>query len=85
MPLDAVETLCELIGRPSVNPMGREVDGEPYYEHRVTDYLQQFFERLGLEWIHRLCQEPMRLARRYLIQGIPFALKLLWRSWRNRV
>ncbi len=42
-------------------------------------------QRLGLEWIHRLCQEPRRLARRYLIQGIPFALKLLWRSWRNRV
>jgi N-acetylglucosaminyldiphosphoundecaprenol N-acetyl-beta-D-mannosaminyltransferase len=31
----------------------------------------------GLEWVYRLLQEPQRLARRYLIQGPPFALRLL--------
>ena len=31
----------------------------------------------GLEWTHRLAQEPRRLARRYLVDGIPFALWLL--------
>lgn len=31
----------------------------------------------GLEWMHRLAQEPRRLARRYLLDGIPFALWLL--------
>ena len=31
----------------------------------------------GLEWIHRLLQEPRRLARRYLLDGVPFAVKLL--------
>jgi len=31
----------------------------------------------GLEWLHRLIQEPGRLARRYLIDGIPFAARLL--------
>ncbi len=31
---------------------------------------------VGLEWFHRLALEPRRLSRRYLIQGIPFALKL---------
>jgi len=31
----------------------------------------------GLEWIHRLLQEPRRLARRYLVDGLPFAVKLL--------
>ena len=31
----------------------------------------------GLEWVHRLAQEPRRLARRYLVDGIPFALRLL--------
>ena len=31
----------------------------------------------GLEWAHRLAQEPRRLARRYLVDGIPFALRLL--------
>lgn len=30
----------------------------------------------GLEWMYRLAQEPERLARRYLRNGIPFALRL---------
>jgi N-acetylglucosaminyldiphosphoundecaprenol N-acetyl-beta-D-mannosaminyltransferase len=34
-------------------------------------------QRLGLEWIHRLVQEPRRLYRRYLISGVPFVLVLL--------
>lgn len=33
-------------------------------------------QRLGLEWMHRLCHEPRRLFRRYLIQGLPFSLRL---------
>jgi N-acetylglucosaminyldiphosphoundecaprenol N-acetyl-beta-D-mannosaminyltransferase len=36
-------------------------------------------QRLGLEWLHRLAHEPRRLFRRYLIQGVPFSLRLL--SW----
>jgi N-acetylglucosaminyldiphosphoundecaprenol N-acetyl-beta-D-mannosaminyltransferase len=32
---------------------------------------------LGLEWFYRLLQEPRRLSRRYLIEGAPFALRLL--------
>jgi N-acetylglucosaminyldiphosphoundecaprenol N-acetyl-beta-D-mannosaminyltransferase len=32
--------------------------------------------RLGLEWAHRLVQEPRRLAKRYLLHGLPFALRL---------
>jgi acetylornithine deacetylase/succinyl-diaminopimelate desuccinylase-like protein len=50
MTLDLIETVCELVRLPSVNPMGREVQGEEYYEHHVTDYLQGVFERLGLPW-----------------------------------
>jgi len=34
-------------------------------------------QKLGMEWIHRLIQEPGRLGRRYLIIGIPFALRVL--------
>ncbi len=26
----------------------------------------------GLEWLYRLCSEPKRLFKRYLVQGIPF-------------
>lgn len=33
--------------------------------------------RLGVEWLCRLVQEPRRLARRYLIDGVPFAVRLL--------
>jgi N-acetylglucosaminyldiphosphoundecaprenol N-acetyl-beta-D-mannosaminyltransferase len=38
----------------------------------------------GLEWIHRLTQEPKRLARRYLIQGLPFGMRLFWHCLRQR-
>mgnify|MGYP002640072001 CR=1 FL=1 len=34
----------------------------------------------GVEWIHRLLQEPKRLAKRYLVHGLPFAARLLWAS-----
>jgi N-acetylglucosaminyldiphosphoundecaprenol N-acetyl-beta-D-mannosaminyltransferase len=39
-----------------------------------------WMQRSGLEWVHRLAQEPGRLARRYLAEDLPFALGLLWRS-----
>jgi N-acetylglucosaminyldiphosphoundecaprenol N-acetyl-beta-D-mannosaminyltransferase len=39
-----------------------------------------WMQRIGMEWAHRLCQEPKRLFRRYLIVGIPFATSLLARS-----
>lgn len=42
----------------------------------------RWLQRLGLEWLHRLLQEPRRLARRYLVDGLPFAAvlfaKALW-------
>lgn len=34
-------------------------------------------QRLGLEWLHRMLQEPKRLYRRYLFHGIPFLIHLL--------
>ncbi len=37
----------------------------------------QWAQEAGLEWLHRLSQEPRRLCRRYLIHGIPFACYLL--------
>jgi N-acetylglucosaminyldiphosphoundecaprenol N-acetyl-beta-D-mannosaminyltransferase len=43
-----------------------------------------WMQRTGLEWLHRLAQEPRRLARRYLLEDLPFALRLLTWSWRNR-
>ena len=37
----------------------------------------RWLQRLGLEWVHRLAQEPRRLFRRYLVEGVPFAVRLL--------
>ena len=34
-------------------------------------------QRLGLEWVYRLVKEPRRLARRYLVHDIPYAIWLL--------
>lgn len=42
-------------------------------------------QRFGLEWLVRLLKEPRRLARRYLLQGIPFALELFASGLRYRV
>ncbi len=36
----------------------------------------RWMQRLGVEWLHRLLQEPSRLLRRYLLLGVPFALQL---------
>lgn len=40
-------------------------------------------QKIGLEWLWRLLQEPRRLGWRYLIEGRKF-LPLLWREWRGR-
>lgn len=34
---------------------------------------------LGLEWLHRLVHEPRRLARRYLVDDLPFGAALMAR------
>ncbi|MBV8781235.1 MAG: WecB/TagA/CpsF family glycosyltransferase, partial [Phycisphaerae bacterium] len=36
-----------------------------------------WMQRSGLEWVHRLFSEPKRLARRYLLEGVPYAAQLL--------
>lgn len=41
------EILCELIAIPSVNPMGRDVNGPIYYEHQLSDWLVKFFRSIG--------------------------------------
>jgi N-acetylglucosaminyldiphosphoundecaprenol N-acetyl-beta-D-mannosaminyltransferase len=41
-------------------------------------------QRSGLEWLFRLSQEPRRLGRRYLIEGLPFFFGLVASSARSR-
>ena len=40
----------------------------------------RWMQRSGLEFLHRMLQEPGRLARRYLIADLPFVIGLLARS-----
>ena len=37
----------------------------------------RFMQRLGLEWLFRVAQEPRRLARRYYVSNSRFLLLLL--------
>ncbi len=41
----------------------------------------KWMQDLGLEWLHRLSCEPRRMFRRYIIEDIPFALRLLTAAW----
>ncbi|MCO6459101.1 MAG: M20 family metallopeptidase [Pirellulaceae bacterium] len=45
-----IDTLCDLVRIPSVNPMGRDVQGPEYLETRMTEYLRRFFEQLGVPY-----------------------------------
>ena len=40
----------------------------------------KWIQQLGLEWAHRMLQEPDRLLRRYLLNNLPFTLRLLGHS-----
>jgi N-acetylglucosaminyldiphosphoundecaprenol N-acetyl-beta-D-mannosaminyltransferase len=42
----------------------------------------QWMRNIGLEWFHRLCSEPSRLAKRYLRDAWIFP-QLVWREWRS--
>jgi N-acetylglucosaminyldiphosphoundecaprenol N-acetyl-beta-D-mannosaminyltransferase len=44
-----------------------------------------FLQRIGAEWMHRLLTEPRRLARRYLVHDLPFAVLLLATAMTGRV
>ncbi len=56
---DLIQTLSDLVALPSVNPMGRPADGPEFFEYRVTDYLENFFRRLGVPF-QRQTIEPKR-------------------------
>jgi len=44
----------------------------------------RWMQRVGLEWLHRMASEPKRLSSRYLVHGLPFAIRLLTRSTLQR-
>jgi N-acetylglucosaminyldiphosphoundecaprenol N-acetyl-beta-D-mannosaminyltransferase len=40
-----------------------------------------WMQHSGLEWLHRLCSEPRRLWRRYLVTNTIFILKVIRQLW----
>jgi N-acetylglucosaminyldiphosphoundecaprenol N-acetyl-beta-D-mannosaminyltransferase len=44
----------------------------------------RWMQAAGLEWVHRLVQEPRRLFRRYVIDGLPFAARMFMHALRAR-
>jgi N-acetylglucosaminyldiphosphoundecaprenol N-acetyl-beta-D-mannosaminyltransferase len=44
----------------------------------------RWMQACGMEWVHRMVQEPGRLIRRYLIDDIPFAAALFTGAIRKR-
>jgi len=44
----------------------------------------QWMQRMGLEWLYRMLQEPRRLGRRYLIEDSPFLFHLAAELMRRR-
>jgi N-acetylglucosaminyldiphosphoundecaprenol N-acetyl-beta-D-mannosaminyltransferase len=42
-----------------------------------------WIKRAGLQWLHRLAQEPRRLARRYLVNNPIFVAKVGWQLLRD--
>ena len=45
----------------------------------------QWMQRNGLEWVHRMAQEPRRLIKRYLLGGVPFCIRLFTVALTNRI
>jgi N-acetylglucosaminyldiphosphoundecaprenol N-acetyl-beta-D-mannosaminyltransferase len=37
----------------------------------------EWVQRTGFEWLYRLSQEPRRLGRRYLVEGLPFFVGMM--------
>ena len=44
-----------------------------------------WMRRMGIEWVHRMIQDPRRLTRRYLVEDLPFAFRLFLHALRVRL
>jgi N-acetylglucosaminyldiphosphoundecaprenol N-acetyl-beta-D-mannosaminyltransferase len=76
-----IEALRPQLPRTWMIGVGASIGFISGYQHRAPPWMQ----RAGLEWLHRLAQDPSRLARRYLMDDLPFALRLLSGALRQRL
>lgn len=51
----------------------------------ATPAAPEWMRRNGLEWFHRLRLEPRRLFTRYIVDDLPFVVRMLFESARSRV
>ena len=51
----------------------------------LTRRAPRAWQRLGLEWLYRLLQEPRRLAKRYAVTNFVFASMVAGELWRRRL
>src|SRR5262249_15822442 len=56
---ESTRLLRDLVALPSVNPMGRHLQGPEIFEHRVTAYLEDYFHQLGVQY-ERQMVAPLR-------------------------
>jgi N-acetylglucosaminyldiphosphoundecaprenol N-acetyl-beta-D-mannosaminyltransferase len=54
------------------------------FEAGHTPRAPRWMQSAGLEWFYRLCREPKRLWRRYLLDVIPFLQLVVQEKWRSR-
>ena len=80
-----VALLADLVRRPSVNPMGRDVAGPEYLEGRVADYLVQRFTAAGIPW----ARQPVSPGRDNVIARldatVPRPPVVLWDAHQDTV
>jgi acetylornithine deacetylase len=74
---ETTRLLRDLVSRPSINPMGRPLQGPDVYEHQVTTYLEDFFRSLGVA-CERQPIAPLRenVVAHFDPPGAPFTLVL---------
>ena len=59
---ETTRLLRDLVAIPSINPMGRPLEGPEFYEHRVTAYLEEFFRDLGVPYERQTCAPCARTS-----------------------
>lgn len=70
MPLDLLATLRDLVATPSINPMGLPASGPEYFEHQLTNYLEQLFARYKIPtWRQHIAEKRDNLLAR--LEGYP--------------
>jgi len=64
--IDPIQTLCQLVAIPSVNPMGLSCDGDRLGEARLTDHLETLFRSLGIP----LQRQPVHPGRDNILASV---------------